>query len=218
MGIDFAIGDNIKKLRKSWGLTQAELGNKLGIRQSYIVALEKGRRKPSYEMLSKIAKTFSVDVGWLLTGEEKIKEIALITDSHPEYITGKKLTAVPIVNVVSAGYGKPIFDDNIRTYVYLPNLPHPKVFGLVVDGESMIPDLYPDDVVVVDPAIRTLVPNNLGIFWYDGKGIIKRYIPFPDGGGCVLQSSNPRVPPIVITKEADCIIVGKIIYKILKCK
>lgn len=51
-----ALGKRIQKRRKDLGLTQEELGDKVGISRAYMGYIEQGRYAPSLEVLEKIAK------------------------------------------------------------------------------------------------------------------------------------------------------------------
>lgn len=50
------LGKRIQKRRKELGLTQEELGDKVGISRAYMGYIEQGRYAPSLEVLEKIAK------------------------------------------------------------------------------------------------------------------------------------------------------------------
>lgn len=56
----------LKSLRKSFGLTQDELANKLDVSRSTIGMYENGSREPDYETLETIADFFNVDTDYLL--------------------------------------------------------------------------------------------------------------------------------------------------------
>lgn len=56
----------LKELRKKEGLTQAQLANKLNIGTSTIGMYESNIRKPSYNVLKKIASFFNVSVDYLI--------------------------------------------------------------------------------------------------------------------------------------------------------
>lgn len=56
------VGENIKRIRRAKGLTQKELGKKLGISQSEIAQRETGRRNPKIETVQKIANALQVPV------------------------------------------------------------------------------------------------------------------------------------------------------------
>ena len=54
------IGRIIKEARKEKGLTQKELGEKLGVSYQMIAQYESGRRKPKIETLKRISDRKSV--------------------------------------------------------------------------------------------------------------------------------------------------------------
>jgi len=61
------LGTVLKKLRTAKGLTQEQLGNKVGVSDAYITMLETGARKnPSLDLLERLAKALKVKVGELL--------------------------------------------------------------------------------------------------------------------------------------------------------
>jgi XRE family transcriptional regulator, master regulator for biofilm formation len=67
-------GKRIKNYRKARGLTQEELGEKVGgVSKSFISKLENEKTDPSLEMLSKIAWILKVDVGDLVSDKNKIE-------------------------------------------------------------------------------------------------------------------------------------------------
>ncbi len=60
------IGDNIKKFRKTRGLSQIELGEKLGVTQQVITNWERNLREPNIETLLKIAGIFKITLEQLV--------------------------------------------------------------------------------------------------------------------------------------------------------
>lgn len=63
-------GEKIKLARKRAGLTQKELGEKLGITYQQIGQYENGKRQPKLETLNKIADALDADVWELYNGYE----------------------------------------------------------------------------------------------------------------------------------------------------
>lgn len=55
------IGSNIKVFRKKLKLTQFELSIQADIAEGYLQSIETGRRKPSLDILEKIAKALRVE-------------------------------------------------------------------------------------------------------------------------------------------------------------
>ena len=56
----------LKKLREEKGLTQSELGEKLGISPSTVGMYEQGRRVPDVPILKKMSAFFNVSIDYLL--------------------------------------------------------------------------------------------------------------------------------------------------------
>ena len=59
----------IKQLRKALHLTQADFGEKLGVKANTITNYELGNRTPSDAAILSICREFNVDETWLRTGE-----------------------------------------------------------------------------------------------------------------------------------------------------
>lgn len=64
--------DTLTYLRKRAGMSQAELGEKIGVKKSTVSMYERGERKPSYEVLEAIADCFNVDMDFL-TGKSAVE-------------------------------------------------------------------------------------------------------------------------------------------------
>ena len=67
-------GKTLKNLRKQYGLTQAQLGQQIGVTKSVISFYELRERTPSPDILVKIASVFHCSTDYLL-GIEKKKSI-----------------------------------------------------------------------------------------------------------------------------------------------
>lgn len=61
-----AIGENIRRVRKKSGLTQAQFGEVIGKSQSTVYSYENGSVIPSFEVLAEISHYFGVSVGHLM--------------------------------------------------------------------------------------------------------------------------------------------------------
>lgn len=62
--VDF--GERIRNLRKQLGISQEQLGERLGVTKSMVSSYETSMRMPSYTVLVKIAKLFHVSTDYLL--------------------------------------------------------------------------------------------------------------------------------------------------------
>lgn len=63
------MGERIRELRKSLGLTQKDFADRIGIKPSAIANYENGRNDPIDAVVSLICREFGVSESWLRTGE-----------------------------------------------------------------------------------------------------------------------------------------------------
>lgn len=59
------IGKRIGELRRQSNMSQAELANKIGIRENTIARLEKGKFNPGFDILQKIAEVFNMKIDFM---------------------------------------------------------------------------------------------------------------------------------------------------------
>ena len=65
------VGEKIKELRTSKNMTQGELAAKVGVTTSAISSYEVSARQPSYDILVRMSKLFSVTSDYLLGIDNK---------------------------------------------------------------------------------------------------------------------------------------------------
>lgn len=63
-----AIGERIKTIRKEAGLTQAQFGEKIGVKGNTMTNYENGMRCPSDAIILSICREFNVNEDWLRDG------------------------------------------------------------------------------------------------------------------------------------------------------
>ena len=68
------VGERIKKLRQTMGLTQAQLAKYLHMSWQSVSKWEQNVCEPSLETLTQIADIFQVDLNYLITGESSIPQ------------------------------------------------------------------------------------------------------------------------------------------------
>lgn len=64
-----SIGQRIKAAREQAGITQVELGEKIGVSGVAIMRYEKGTRQPRLQQLRQIAQVLNADVVYLISGQ-----------------------------------------------------------------------------------------------------------------------------------------------------
>ena len=77
--------EKLKMLRKKQGLTQTELGEKVGVKQNTFTNWENGKREPNFENLSMLACIFNVSIDYLLSDYIEISKDKLLKLNAEEY-------------------------------------------------------------------------------------------------------------------------------------
>ena len=82
------VGENIRKMRKIRGMTQAELGKKIGVSYQQIGQYENGKRNPKLQTIAKIAVALDVLLLDLVDTDDPIlqNEISAINIPDLNYI------------------------------------------------------------------------------------------------------------------------------------
>ena len=75
--------DRIRQLRKSIHITQAEFGERIGVKPNTVTGYETGIRVPSETIIREICRQFNVNREWL---EEGIGEMFLPCDEDDELV------------------------------------------------------------------------------------------------------------------------------------
>ena len=214
------IGQNIKYLRKSKGLTQEEIANKIGVNRAMIGSYEENRAVPKLSVLQNIAHYFSISIDDLINTKlwEKSDD-----NSSSKYVKGDNLriistivdkddkeliTTVPIQ--ASAGYTKGYTDPD-----YIEELPHfsmplmelskertYRVFQIKGDsmepiksGSYIICEYLQDWKEIIDGKPYIVITQDDGIVY---KRLYNR---INETGEIVLKSDNPEYNPYSLNIE-----------------
>jgi len=75
-------GKRLHEVRKFLQLTQNELAKKLEINARAYLNYEQGTNKPTFDLLTKLYKTYNVNLNWLIVGEGEMFIKTSTSDSH----------------------------------------------------------------------------------------------------------------------------------------
>ena len=180
----------LKELRVSKELSQDDLAKTLGLAKSSISMYEKGKRKPSFEVLESLADFFNVDMDYLLGKTDKTTFIPL---SH-----GASLKKVPMLGYAAAG--KPL--ENLNQAVFYVDIEnkYDVDFCITVSGDSMIgANIFDGDIIFIKKASE-VANGRIACVQIDREKVcLKRF--YKNGDMVTLVSENPRYPPMVFTKD-----------------
>lgn len=81
------LGEQIKKLRTANGITQVELGKKIGVTKQCVSNWENDNIQPSIDMLIRLSTFFGVSTDFLLEIEKKKTiDVSKLTDTQIAHI------------------------------------------------------------------------------------------------------------------------------------
>lgn len=224
-GMNF--GQRLKAARKFGGLTQTQLATKVGMDQTTVSDLERGKSNSS-SFCASIAQACGVDALWLETGQGDMrpKESSTPTDNggnvEPLHVQDASVVAlsdfhrVPVISWVAAGAWSEAIDlyevGDAEVWMLCPDPIGPRGFALRVEGDSMTSpypgaESYPHGTFIYvdpdvahksgDPVIAKLPSSNSATF----------KIFFEDAGQQYLKPLNPQHPMIPITEETHIVAV-----------
>lgn len=83
----------LKKIRESLGWSQSELANKLGVNQTYLSAIENGKRGISRNLITRLADLLpNLNVQWLIKGDGQMNTFGAAISTGPS--TGNSVQVI----------------------------------------------------------------------------------------------------------------------------
>lgn len=77
------IGERLKQARMSARLSQAELGDRLGVTQSAIAHYERDKNEPDFSTIMSICRVLKIDTSWLFSDDnEDERKITIMGELH----------------------------------------------------------------------------------------------------------------------------------------
>ena len=201
------LGENLKKIRKAKKMTQKELAQKSGVKQSVISDLETGNAKSTGSILE-LANALGV------TAEELKKGITPDFDNNVVSITSNKL--IPVLSWVQAGSMTSVESINPSDITeWLPPLSSDDpdgCFYLKVVGISNFPTYQDGDYILVNPSFQVcdLLSEDLIVVRNSTDATFKKLIIESDERK-YLQALNPNFQPNIIEFEEGMELVGLVI-------
>ena len=193
------VGAQIRKYRKKAGLTQKELGFRIGVKHNTISGYENGTNEPEQNTLFAIADVLGVSINDLFPSPTNITPVS------------PRTVRIPVLGTIACG--EPILaEENITEYITESpdRVPSGNVFYLRAKGDSMEPTI-PDGALVLireqpeveNGRIAAVLVND------DTEATLKRIK--RQGDIIILMPDNPAHEPIVVTPEKPARIIGRAI-------
>jgi repressor LexA len=210
------IGERIKQLRTVKGMTQDELGAKVGLQKQTIYKYEQGLVvNLKRDTIAKLAKALEVAPSYLMGfADNKSVEIPAGFDPIPSY------HMVPVIGEIACG--TPILaEQNIDGYEPCPDFVHAD-FSLRCHGDSMIgAEIHDGDAVFIHQQPEVENGQIAAVQIDDGNcynATLKRF--YRSGDTVTLMAENPSVAPMVFTRDEinRVHIAGRAVYCLSEIK
>lgn len=176
-----SIGENIKKLREKYNLSQKELGEIAGVSDKAVSTWENGLKEPRMGAIQKMADHFGVLKSDIIE-DKKIHRKELNGDSVQipllgSIAAGVPLEMVPVIEMVN------VPREVAETY--------PNAFLVQVTGDSMNKIIPSDALALIDPTqeVRNGDIAAVSVNGYDAT--LKRFYKFQNGITLEPESYNP---------------------------
>ena len=210
-------GEIIKVKRLELGMTQEDLGKKVGVNKAAVQKWESGKvQNIKRTTLKKLAEIFGMTPIELMGWENRYNsegKLAKATAYYEKMISAEAIK-IPVLGRVVAGVPLEAIQD-VLDYEEIPAelALTGEYFGLKVQGDSMLPRINENDVLIVRQQ-NSAESGDIIIALIDGmEATCKKLIKHEEG--ISLVSFNPEYEPMYFSNrdilERPVLIIGKVI-------
>ena len=198
--------NRLKELRKSKGLTQAELGNLLGVSQNTYSYWERGKVRIDNDSLAKLASIYDVTIDYLMGRDDEQFRGAALRSSNGRWI--------PVLGDVAAGIPIDAIED-IVDYEEIPNemAKSGEFFSLRIKGDSMLPVMKTGDVVIVRKQ-DTVEDGDIAVVLVNGDSATVKKVKIVQNGIYLIPFNTAFAPMLYSQADIDSLpvkILGRVV-------
>jgi transcriptional regulator with XRE-family HTH domain len=151
------IGNKIKEIRLSLGLSQADFSSKIGVRQGYLSEIESGKKTPGSKVILSLKRSFpEINIDFIVGEGEMYQE-----DEKASYLNAHKKVEKDRLNGLRSVYPPAVFP---------PTGPTTKALGKAMYIENIIEG---DDIYITAGAIAK--PGDMVLTLGEGYSRLSRF-------------------------------------------
>lgn len=219
------LAKRLRFARKRADINQEQLAELSGVGQPVISKIERGVIQKTTGLVA-LAQALDCNPVWLETGQDEAGEVdgqrpkgsvkVVNLDNNPDYPAIRRVSLKAQAGVT--GYAVDYMNDDgppivfRRDWYTMHNYRPEKMMAVRVAGESMVPSLYPGDLIVIN-SLQTEPKDGIAfVCIYEGEVVVKRLV--RDSGQWWLSSDNPdqrRYPRKACDQSTE--IVGEVVYR-----
>lgn len=198
------IGSRIRLRREKLGLTQDELGRRLGYKsRSSINKIELDQRNLTQSKIKAIADALETTPSYIMGWESETTEtnvtIEAGRDVKIDNIYQIETTKIPLLGEIACG--EPIYANEDRESYVEAGTSIKADFCLKCKGDSMINARIHDGDIVFIRKQSTVNNGEIAVVLIEDEATLKRVFYYQDQSKLILQAENPTFEPLVYIGE-----------------
>ena len=206
--------DKVKNFRALHNLTQKQLADKLGMKQSVIAMIEKDKRNVPASFKLSFVKAFGIDWDTQIASGETLKPEHIMNPPVPK----NNSIGIPFYSTkAAAGDGALLPDYPENSVIYFDKRWLQMVIGhnpnnlslIRAEGDSMQPDIQDGDFLMIDDSIKEVIPNKTFVIKQDNQLRVKK-LRAELNGDILIISNNKTYPIEIMNKETE--IIGQVVW------
>lgn len=206
--------ERIRELRKSSGMSQKELAERLSVNQSAVSQWERGETRPGASAVQRLADIFGVTVDYIIGRTDNASVYHSAPLQYPPQPSRPGTKWIKVLGRVIAGIPVEAIEDIIDYEEIDEKLAaNGDYFALKIKGDSMEPRLFENDVVIVREQPDAETGDIVIAMINDEDSTCKRLKKLPDG--IMLIAMNPEYEPLFFSnrevRELPVRILGKVV-------
>lgn len=167
------VGSRIREIRKNRGLTQKELGEKIGVKHNTISSYEKGTNEPEQEMLFKMADVLDVSINDFFP----YKKVVEISSKSLDYFPASIGAGLPLeVDGITEASKISVSDEVLGKYKNDRDL-----FVARASGDSMNNIFDDGSLIIIKPLpLESIKNGDIVVYSIDGEYSVKHFYKYGD--------------------------------------
>jgi transcriptional regulator with XRE-family HTH domain len=212
------VGDKIKNIRMSTGMSQKQLAKKLGVAENFVNEVETGRKIINQDLIDRISKVLGKDINDITMSfeeqvfeEEKVKKpVASVRKDKPEQVSdvwneafASVIKSIPIYNYsltkVLGSKQLPLLNNKIEGHN------QDKVFYLEIEGDDMIGFRIAKGDLAFAVSTNEFFNNSISLIQYGDKRVVRQLQRLDNSKALIISNKGSVVTETVSIKEIKVI-------------
>jgi transcriptional regulator with XRE-family HTH domain len=212
------VGDKIKNIRMSTGMSQKQLAKKLGVAENFVNEVETGRKIINQDLIDRISKVLGKDINDITMSfeeqvfeEEKVKKpAASVRKDKPEQVSdvwneafASVIKSIPIYNYsltkVLGSKQLPLLNNKIEGHN------QDKVFYLEIEGDDMIGFRIAKGDLAFAVSTNEFFNNSISLIQYGDKRVVRQLQRLDNSKALIISNKGSVVTETVSIKEIKVI-------------